>query len=79
MASNTLESISEKCGFNNYSYFYKLFIRKNKISPEKWREKKRLSMIKALRTLDVFAVLLIYIPSSSSETISSFKTFVLIS
>lgn len=42
MTSETLESISEECGFNNYSYFYKLFIRKNNISPEKWREKKRL-------------------------------------
>ncbi len=40
--SDTLESISEASGFNSYAYFYKQFVRKNGISPEKWRENKRL-------------------------------------
>ena len=44
MTSDTLESIAAESGFNNYSYFYKLFVRKNGISPEKWREKKRLAL-----------------------------------
>lgn len=44
MTSDTIESISEACGFNNYSNFYKLFVHKNNISPEKWREKKRLAI-----------------------------------
>ena len=43
MTSNSLESIAESSGFNSYAYFYKLFTRKNGISPEKWREKKRLT------------------------------------
>lgn len=42
MTSDSLESIAAASGFNNYSYFYKLFVRKNGISPEKWREKRRL-------------------------------------
>ena len=42
MTSDSLESIAAASGFNNYSYFYKLFVRKNGISPEKWGEKKRL-------------------------------------
>ena len=42
VTSDSIESISLACGFKNYSHFYKLFIRKNNISPEKWRERKRL-------------------------------------
>lgn len=42
MTSDTLESIAIKSGFNHYSYFYKLFMRKNSIAPEKWRKMKRL-------------------------------------
>lgn len=44
MTSDSLENIATAGGFNNYSYFYKLFIRKNGISPEKWRENKRLAI-----------------------------------
>lgn len=42
VTSNSLESISVSCGFQNYSHFYKLFVRKNHISPDSWRERKRL-------------------------------------
>lgn len=42
MTSETLESIAAACGFRNYSHFYRLFVRKNRLSPEKWRESKRL-------------------------------------
>ena len=41
VTSNSLETICPACGFQNYSHFYKLFVRKNGISPEKWRIKKR--------------------------------------
>lgn len=41
--SDSLESIALASGFHHYSYFYKLFVRKNGMSPEKWREKKRLN------------------------------------
>lgn len=41
--SDSLESIALASGFHHYSYFYRLFLRKNGISPEKWREKKRLN------------------------------------
>lgn len=43
ITSDTLESIAEACGFNNYSQFYKTFVHKNDISPEKWREIKRIT------------------------------------
>ncbi len=42
VTSDTLESICEQCGFQNYSHFYKLFTRKNSLCPEQWREQKRL-------------------------------------
>lgn len=42
VTSDSLESISLNCGFINYSHFYKLFTRKNGISPETWRKQKRL-------------------------------------
>ena len=38
VTSNSVEEISLECGFNNYSHFYRLFIRKNGLSPSKWRE-----------------------------------------
>lgn len=43
ITSDSLESIAEACGFNSYAYFYRLFMRKNGISPEKWRKKMRLA------------------------------------
>lgn len=40
--SQTLESIATTCGYANYSHFYRQFFRKNRISPEKYRQRKRL-------------------------------------
>ena len=40
VTSDTLESISLKSGFNDYSHFYKLFYKQNGLPPEKWRNKK---------------------------------------
>lgn len=40
--SDSLEKISLSCGFSNYSHFYKLFIKKNSCSPERWREQRRI-------------------------------------
>ncbi|MEE1043476.1 MAG: AraC family transcriptional regulator, partial [Clostridia bacterium] len=40
VTSDTLESISLKSGFNDYSHFYKLFYQENGISPSMWRNKK---------------------------------------
>lgn len=34
-----IEKISELCGFQNYSHFYKLFVRKNGVSPKEWRNR----------------------------------------
>ncbi len=39
--SLSLDEIVDLSGFNNYSHFYRLFVRENKISPLKWRENKR--------------------------------------
>lgn len=44
VTSNTAESISEACGFQNYSHFYRLFVRENGVSPTEWRENRRLTM-----------------------------------
>lgn len=41
VTSLPVETVCYKCGFNDYSYFYKLFRRKNGISPKEWRSKKR--------------------------------------
>ena len=41
MTSETLEDIALQCGFACYSHFYRLFQRKNGMSPEKWRLRKR--------------------------------------
>ena len=40
VTSDTLESISLKSGFNDYSHFYKLFYRENGLSPSIWRNEK---------------------------------------
>lgn len=42
VTSDSIESISLLCGFKNYSHFYKLFLRKNGLSPEQWRNNKRM-------------------------------------
>lgn len=41
VTSDSLENISISCGFQSYSHFYKLFVRKNQLSPDQWREQKR--------------------------------------
>ncbi len=38
--SDSLEEIAYSCGFNDYPYFYKVFKKELKISPEKWRKQK---------------------------------------
>ena len=40
--SKPIESISIQCGYGNYSHFYRQFMRKNNISPEGFRKKKRI-------------------------------------
>lgn len=40
--SQTIESIATTCGYPNYSHFYRQFLRKNGVSPEKFRQKKHL-------------------------------------
>lgn len=42
VTSDTIEEIAFSCSFHHYSHFYRLFRRKNGISPEQWRQKKRL-------------------------------------
>ncbi len=42
VTSDSLESIALRCGFPSYSHFYKLFLRKNGLSPEAWREERRI-------------------------------------
>lgn len=44
VTSNTTEIIAETCGFNNYSHFYRLFVRQNGISPTEWRYNRRLTI-----------------------------------
>ena len=41
VTSDTAEEICRKCGFNDYSQFYKLFCRENGMSPTVWRKKKQ--------------------------------------
>ncbi len=43
--SEPIESIAADCGYQNYSHFYRQFVRKNKVSPEKFREQKRIGTI----------------------------------
>lgn len=40
VTSDTLESISLKSGFHDYSHFYKMFYQENGLSPSKWRNEK---------------------------------------
>jgi len=40
VTSDSLESISIKSGFNDYSHFYKLFYKENGLSPSAWRREK---------------------------------------
>jgi len=44
VTSNTTESIAEDCGFQNYSHFYRLFVRENGVSPTEWRQNRRLTI-----------------------------------
>jgi len=41
--SDSAEEIACVCGFHSYSHFYRLFFRKNRVSPTLWRKQKRLS------------------------------------
>ncbi len=40
--SEPIESISFSCGYQNYSHFYRQFVHKNNISPEKFRKQKQI-------------------------------------
>lgn len=42
VTSDPIETISSQCGFECYSNFYKLFVRKNQLTPQKWREYRRM-------------------------------------
>ena len=42
ITSDSLEQISQQCGFQTYSHFYNLFVRKNGQAPEPWRKAKRI-------------------------------------
>ena len=42
VTSASLEDISLQCGFRSYSHFYRLFCREYQMSPQKWREKRRI-------------------------------------
>lgn len=39
--SDSLESIAASCGYQNYSHFYKQFVRRYGAAPEHWRQQKR--------------------------------------
>ncbi len=41
VTSDKVDNIAYRSGFNNYSHFYRLFFRKNNLSPTEWRDKKR--------------------------------------
>ncbi len=40
--SKPIAEICYECGFQHYSHFYRLFLRKNRVSPTKWRHIKRM-------------------------------------
>ena len=42
VTSESIENISYNCGFNNYSQFYRLFVRKNNMTPREYRLSKSL-------------------------------------
>ena len=37
VTGESIENIAINCGFNNYSQFYRLFLRKNNMSPKEYR------------------------------------------
>ena len=41
VTSSSIEEISSESGFNHYSHFYRLFVRRNGISPYEWRQRIR--------------------------------------
>lgn len=41
VTSDTAESIAQRCGFGDYSHFYKTFFCKNGMPPAQWRKKKQ--------------------------------------
>lgn len=41
-SSELLESIAHRCGYQNYSHFYRQFVRKHHVSPEEFRKNKQL-------------------------------------
>ena len=43
VTSKSIDEIAIESGFNHYSHFYRLFLRKNGISPFEWRKKIRLN------------------------------------
>lgn len=43
--SRTTEEISQACGFQNYSHFYRLFLRQTGVSPAAWRKNRRLALL----------------------------------
>lgn len=42
LTSEPLENIALNCGYQNYSYFYKQFLKKHGISPSQWRTKNQI-------------------------------------
>ncbi len=42
VTSDSLESIALQCGFQDYSHFYKLFTRKHRQSPDRWRAQRHI-------------------------------------
>ena len=40
--SEPIENIAYSCGYQNYSHFYRQFVRKNNTSPESFRKQKRI-------------------------------------
>ena len=42
VTSKPIDEIAAESGFNHYSHFYRLFMRKNGVSPFEWRKKVRL-------------------------------------
>lgn len=42
VTSKSIDDIAAESGFNHYSHFYRLFMRKNGVSPFEWRKKVRL-------------------------------------
>ncbi len=45
VTNDSAESIAARCGYRNYSHFYRQFLRKNGMSPTKWREEHRMGNV----------------------------------